>query len=189
MSERIVRVGSLEEFRREVKESKAMPELRPFCALPAVRLSLTDQWAGGSTIPKKDLRLTLQGINDLGEIVWLVENHTIVCFPSGPETPGDASIAEGMRTAYDLVKEHLTALGYEVRGGSYGIPEDIHPVMGGFECVCWRKTGEDTWSVERLGLSGWDPWPPPSPAEEEGDGGQPQGTAPTETGEGEGAAL
>ena len=48
---------------------------------------------------------------------------------------------------YDLVKAHLERQGYEVRGGSYGLPRDVDPLRGQFECVKWAKDGEDGYAV------------------------------------------
>ena len=142
MSNRVVRVGSLEEFVADVPDNDS----------PVVRLSLTERWDNGiGGLPRKTVELHLQGVNDLDEIVWLMESHTLDWIREGPATPREKSIYEQMPTMRDLVRAHLESLGYEVRSGSYGIPKDIQPVRGGFECVTWRKDGEDRFAVVPAG--------------------------------------
>jgi len=48
---------------------------------------------------------------------------------------------------YDLVLAYLTGQGYRVRGGRYGIPADIKPLRGVFECVRWERDGDDSYRV------------------------------------------
>jgi hypothetical protein len=131
MCDRIVRVSDLAEFTAEVR--KEFP----------LRLSLLERNAPKGIIPSKDIELHLQGENDLGEVVWLMESHRIVVFPSGPETPRDQSIYQGMQELHRLVQEHLATQGYEVRPGTYGISDTIKPLNGRFEIVKWQKIDND----------------------------------------------
>jgi hypothetical protein len=135
----IVRVGDLSEFTSEAR--KEMP----------LRLTLT-QTGVKNPVPTQELQLHLQGHNDLGEVVWLMESHRIVWVRHEPETPRDKSIYEGMRELERIVRKHLEGQGYEVRPGSYGIPDGIKPVNGHFEIVKWQKTSDDleTWAVAPL---------------------------------------
>jgi hypothetical protein len=140
MCDRIVRVSDLAEFTAEVR--KELP----------LRLSFLERNIPKNSIPSREIELHLQGHNDLGEVVWLMESHRIIVFPSGPETPRDRSIYEGMRELHRLVQEHLAAQGYEIRSGIYGVSDTIKPLSGRFEIVRWQKTDDDpdAWTVVPL---------------------------------------
>jgi hypothetical protein len=130
----IVRVSTLAEFTAEVR-----PEL-------PLRLSLLERQSP-NIIPSKEVELHLQGHNDLGEIVWLMESHRIVILTS--LTPRDRSIYEGMQELHRLVEKHLADRGYEIRPGAYGLPDNIKPLAGHFEIVRWQRTNDDpeSWTI------------------------------------------
>jgi hypothetical protein len=146
----VIRVGNLEEFTAEIPIPRAMPgspiEPRP----PVVRLSLTELVINRSTgsLPSKRIELHLQALNDQGQIIWLMEQHRIGCMPNGePLSSIEASISEGMGLLHKIVGDHLRGLGYDVRPGSFGLPKNIEPVSGHFECAIWRKNGDDRYTV------------------------------------------
>lgn len=132
----IVRVGNLAEFTAEVTEGP-------------IRLSRSERWTK-NTIPTKSLELHLQGHNDLGELVWLMESHDVIWLNDGPETPRDLSICEAMDNLSHMIREHLANQGYEVRPGMYGIPDAIKPLRGHFEIVKWQKHTNETWIIVPL---------------------------------------
>ena len=114
----------------------------------SVRLNLTEvktthSSQDGVAFPVSRLVLSLQGWNYLGELVWLVESHPITKFQGKPGTPIDTSIQAAMHDMVDHVSNHLTALGYQVRPGSYALPNDIKPIGGQFDCVRWQKNDDD----------------------------------------------
>jgi hypothetical protein len=148
MNHRVVRIGTLEEFTAEVHILPSDEATSPILGKPMVRLHLVDRLTNGHGLPAKALELHLQGLNDLGEIVWLMESHEITWLPDqGPVTPREQSIYEQMLRLRDLVKDHLEGLGYEVRNGSYGLHKDIQPIRGQFECARWRKAGDERYEV------------------------------------------
>ncbi len=148
MDSRVVRVGNLEEFTSEIPLPRPIPGSPIEPRKPVVRLSLTDRWQGtGGGLRCKEKELHLQGISDRDEIVWLMESHAIDWGTDGPLTRRDGAINNQMRVMYDLVKARMERRGYEVRGGSYGLPRDVDPLRGQFECVKWTKDGEDGYAV------------------------------------------
>jgi hypothetical protein len=148
MDSRVVRLGNLEEFTAEVRISPPGRATSQTLGKPVVRLHLVDRSSNGRGLPAKVLELHLQGLNDVGEIVWLMESHEITWLPDqGPATPREQSIYEQMLRLRDLVKDHLEGLGYEVRNGSYGLHKDIQPIRGQFECARWRKAGDERYEV------------------------------------------
>jgi hypothetical protein len=129
MDDRVVRIGTLEEFTAEVRVPRPIPGSPVEPHKPVVRLHLTERRAKGHSLPAKVLELHLQDLNDLGEIVWLMESHEITWLPeSGPASPCEQSVYDQMFRLRDLVRAHLEGLGYEVRSGSYGIQRDIAPI-------------------------------------------------------------
>ena len=152
MIQRIVQLNSLREFQTEIPAPRRSPGASIEPTLPVVRLSLTESRRNGSGVPMKDIQLELMGVNGFDEIVWLHYGQNIVFMHGGEPAPGrDAAIYGGMRKIYDLVVAHLTGLGYEVRGGRYGIPGDVRPLRGQFECVRWKKDGDDSYRVVAAG--------------------------------------
>jgi hypothetical protein len=128
---RIIQVTSLEQFHQEV----AVPNL--------IRLDLTETWAGSrGGLPEKVVSLDLMGSNFQGEIVWLHDSHRVWWAQDGPAFGRDKSIYAAMKPYYALVKAHLVEMGYTIRGGRYGIPDNIKPLRGYFECVKWVKEDE-----------------------------------------------
>lgn len=144
---RVVRVGCLEEFTAEVD----LKVIRNFgIASSMIRLSLADRWLR-TGIPTKSVQLHLQGINNEGEIVWLMESHDVACTHDGePWSPRDRSVLAGMLAAIDIVRDHLSRRGYDVRPGTYALPKNVEPVRGRFECLKWRKNADDTYTVIAL---------------------------------------
>jgi hypothetical protein len=138
----IVRVSTLAEFTAEVR-----PEF-------PLRLSLLE-YQSQTIIPSKEVELHLQGHNDLGEILWLMERHRIVILTPSL-TPRDRSIYEGMQELHRLVEKHLTDQGYEIRPGAYGLPDNIKPLHGRFEIVKWQRNNDDpeSWTIVPLDQNG-----------------------------------
>jgi hypothetical protein len=148
MDSRVVRVSNLEEFTSEIPLPRLIPGSPIEPRKPVVRLSLTDRWQGlGGELPRKESELHLQGVSDRDEIVWLMESRAVDWGADGPLTRRDGAIYQQMRVMYDLVKAHLERQGYEVRGGSYGLPRDVDPLRGQFECVKWTEDGEEGYAV------------------------------------------
>jgi hypothetical protein len=137
---RVVQVGSLADFQKEVPIGTEIPFGDDLPAI--VRLNLNEMNAPTQGIPRKLVALDLQGVNDQDEIVWLHYSQHVYWAQNGPAFGRDASIYEGLKTMHGLVEDHLTRLGYEVRDGRYGIPDAIKPLRGQFECVRWIKDDE-----------------------------------------------
>ena len=96
MDDRIVRIGTLGEFTAEVRALHPVLDISVEPRRPMVRLHLLDRLANGHGLPTKVLELHLQGLNDSGEILWLMESHQITWLPDrGPATPRDQSIPAG----------------------------------------------------------------------------------------------
>jgi uncharacterized protein YndB with AHSA1/START domain len=143
----ILLVNDLASFTQEVPPGK-------------VRLNLTERltFTGEYHIPRKNVFLSLQGVNPEGEIVWLMDTWTISVRPGGgnestwiPWTPKEQSLYEGATQAHRLVREYLAELNYDVRNGQYGIPKNIEPTRGEFECFRWIKNDDgETYHVERV---------------------------------------
>jgi serine/threonine protein kinase len=96
MHDRVVHIGTLEEFTAEVRVPRPIPGNSVEPHKPVVRLHLTERWTKGHGLPAKVLELHLQGLNDLGEIVWLMESHEITWLPErGPASPREQSIPAG----------------------------------------------------------------------------------------------
>jgi hypothetical protein len=142
----VVRVSTLAEFTAEVRSELPL----------RLSLSLLERSTPTNIIPSREIELHLQGHNDLGEIIWLMESHRIVVFPSGPETPCDRSIYQGMQELHRLVEKHLTDRGYEIRPGAYGLPDNIKPLHGRFEIVKWQRNNDDpeSWTIVPLDQNG-----------------------------------
>jgi hypothetical protein len=144
----VLQVNSLAEFQVEIPLPSRLPGSPVEPRAPVVRLNLTEMfWHKSGGIPQKLVGLDLQGVNDRGEIVWLHYGQQVLWIPSGPLSGRDASIYEGMSTMRDLVRAYLVGLGYQVRGGRYGIPDAIKPLRGCFECARWEKDGDEVYTV------------------------------------------
>jgi hypothetical protein len=145
----VIRVGNLEEFTAEIPVPPPGTMTNSLTHSPVVRLSLTEQLinrANGS-LPSKVVALHLQGINDRGEIIWLMEEHRLGWTYNGPLTTMEGSIYQSMKTLREAVEAHLRIQGYDVRAGSFGLPNSVQPLNGHFECVTWRKIGDDHYAV------------------------------------------
>jgi hypothetical protein len=170
---RIVRVGTLAEFIADVDPLI----IRNYdLASPVVRLSLAEKRMQGQ-LPVKSVQLHLQGVNDMGEIVWLMEDHevNINIMTRLPDEGRDKSIYHGMVDARRIIEQHLTSHGYEVRAGSYALPRDIDPISGHFECLKWHKNDDGTYTVLDLDACQDAASPPgevPSSPRERGAGGE-----------------
>jgi hypothetical protein len=108
-----------------------------------VYLNLSEATRSGEGIPQKTIALDLQGVNERDEIVWLHYSQRVYWSQDGPLPGRDASLCAGMSAMRDLAKDHLSNLGYQVRGGRYGIPGDVSPLRGVFECARWEKDGDE----------------------------------------------
>ncbi len=141
---RCVRVPSLAAFVQEIPPVNGKPAV--------VRLNATESFLpnGKTAIPRKTIGLSLQGVNDQGEIVWLHENHTIIWMPDGPGFADDRSIYAGLPVLRDIVRAHLAALGYDVRDGDYALPPSVQPLSARFECARWVKADEQTWQPQAV---------------------------------------
>lgn len=138
MDARVVLVESLGQFGQEVEGTR-------------VRLCLNEQTVPGSGKvgpPMRRAGLDLQGVNEAGEIVWLHYEQRVLWGAEGPFFERDGSVYAGMRRMFELVMVHLDERGYEVRGGRYGLPGEIVPMGGMFECVRWVRDGEQALRVE-----------------------------------------
>jgi hypothetical protein len=89
---------------------------------------------------EKHIFLELQALNKHNHLVWLKYKRTIGWANNAPITPRDQSIYDGMFKMHDLVKEHLQDKGYQIRHGSYAIPNSILSLPGTFDCVHWTNS-------------------------------------------------
>ncbi len=134
----VIRVPSLAAFVREV------PPINGKAAV--VRLAASESFLPqrGKVVgvPRKQVGLSLQGINAQGEVVWLHESHIVMWLPDGPGFGVDRSIYDGVMALKDIVHEHLLSLGYDVRDGDYALPMNLQPLNARFECAKWVKVSE-----------------------------------------------
>ena len=139
---RVLRVPSLAAFVQEI------PPVNGKAAV--VRLNAVESFLpnGKTAIPRKSIGLSLQGVNDQGEIVWLHESHIIIWMPDGPGFTDDRSIYAGLPVLRDIVCTHLQKLGYDVRAGDYALPASVQPLNARFECAKWVKAGAQLWQPE-----------------------------------------
>jgi len=135
---RIVITGDLEEFQAEIKPSMM------------VRISLSSQQQGSGIGPVYEhFYLHMQAVNPQGEIIWLFysQKATKIGFGPGDYFPAtEATIAAGMLTLLAALKTHMTALGYEVRGGKYAIPEEVKPTKAHLPAR-WIKQDDGGYTV------------------------------------------
>jgi hypothetical protein len=145
----VIRVGNLEEFTIEIPIPPPDTMTASLTRSPVVRLSLTEKLITRSngSLPSKLISLHLQGTNDRGEIVWLMEEHRLGWTFDGPLSSREASIYSEMKTMCRLVEDHLRGQGYDVRGGSFGISKSIEPLNGQFECIIWRKNDDGSFTA------------------------------------------
>ena len=88
MDDWVVRIGTLGEFTAEVCAPDSIPDSSIEPHRPMVRLHVLDRLTNGPSLPAKILELHLQGLNDSGEILWLMKSHEITWLPDrGPATP------------------------------------------------------------------------------------------------------
>ncbi|GIK36608.1 MAG: hypothetical protein BroJett011_04410 [Chloroflexota bacterium] len=138
MSTTVILINTLAEFVAEVPP-------------PAVvRLNLTENNEHTKMFTYLHINLNLQALNDQGHVVWLHDSHTLEKVVGSNDfwRPAHKSIYRQMPQAQRIVRAWLTARGYEVRGGQFGLPADIKPVRGAFECVDWVKENEETFRAE-----------------------------------------
>lgn len=135
---RVVRVTSLNGFLKEVP----MPA-DAHLNKPVLRLS--NRQAEGQH--SAALLLSVQGVNKADEVVWLAEAHTISWLYGKPFGAAAESVYAGMRELEVIVRAHLESLGYDVRSGDYGLPDDIKALSASFECARWVRLGESHWVV------------------------------------------
>lgn len=141
---RVIRVPSLAAFLREMPPVNGKPTV--------VRISASEatlpQRRPSSGVPRRQVGISLQGLNAQSEIVWLYEGHVIVWLPDSPGFEADRSIHEGIITLKNIVHHHLSALGYDVREGDYALPANLQPLNARFECARWLKVNERNWMVQ-----------------------------------------
>ncbi len=127
-SPRVVKVGTFAEFQQEIPAGQ-------------VRICSTESSRGGtSPFATRELALHLQAINADQEIVWLCHHRTLQIAPGGePWRDIDRDLNRAWPGLQGLVEAHLKSLDYEIRGGMYGIPQDIQPLGGGLEFIRWDK--------------------------------------------------
>jgi len=141
---RVLRVPSLSAFVQEIPPVNGKPAV--------VRLNAVESFLpnGKTAMPRKTIGLSLQGVNDQGELVWLYEGHVIIWMPDGPGFADDRSIYAGLPVLREIVRAHLLGLGYDVREGDYALPEEVQPLSARFECAKWVKAGDQRWQPERV---------------------------------------
>lgn len=140
---RIIRVPSLAAFVKEV------PPINGKAAV--VRLAAAEAFLpqrGKSAMPRKNIGLSLQGVNEHGEVTWMHESHVVLWLPDGPGFGADRAIYNGVMDLKDVVRDHLASLGYDVRDGDYALPSNLQPLNTRFECAKWVKVSEQEWKVE-----------------------------------------
>jgi hypothetical protein len=139
----VVRLPTLGDFEGEVPAGSVV-------RLVLAEKPVTRRGAGVSIL-YLEVALSLQGVNDAGEIAWLHQSHEVFA-PNGKPAPGfDSSLYEAMFRFHDLVRDYLVGRGYRVRNGSYGIPRDVQPLGGCFEVVEWRRGDDGTVAVSLAG--------------------------------------
>lgn len=138
----VILINTLAEFEQEI----------PPPAL--VRLNLTERHEHTKMFTYLHVSLNLQGLTGAGHIVWLNDSHTLEKILGTEDfwTPAGRDIYRQMPQAQRLVREFLTARGYQVRSGQFGIPAGVTPVRGQFECLNWVKAGE-TYQLESAEVS------------------------------------
>lgn len=141
---RVLRVPSLAAFVQEIPPVNGKPAV--------VRLNAVESFLpnGKTAMPRKTIGLSLQGVNDQGELVWLYEGHVIIWMPDGPGFTDDRSIYAGLPVLREIVRAHLLGLGYDVREGDYALPEEVQPLSARFECAKWVKAADQRWQPERV---------------------------------------
>lgn len=130
MKERIIQIGSLQEFTTEVP--------------PAV-VRLQDQYTvRGGCFPSKLLRLNLFGLGQTAELIWLSDSFELSLTPGTDEpwTDQGKAVMAAFPRLKDLVAEYLTSRGYTVRPGRYATPANVTPMDGVFECACWDPAAQ-----------------------------------------------
>ena len=139
---RVLRVPSLAAFTQEVPPANGKQAV--------VRLTATESFLplGKTAIPRKNVGLSLQGVNAEGDVVWLAESHVIIWMPDGPGFEDDRSIYAGITDLKDIVRNHLKSIGYEVREGDYALPRGIQPLNAHFECARWVKLDDRRWQPQ-----------------------------------------
>lgn len=133
MTPRIVFLNSVRQFEQEVPPPTV------------VRLNLTERRHGkdvgsGIIIPVLEVNIDLQGVNDRDEAVCLHWMRELELSPGGDSFWGkaDKEFYSRLLERKATIKAYLQGVGYEVRDGSYGLPRDIQPITGEFECVRWE---------------------------------------------------
>lgn len=130
---RVIFINSLEQFEQEVSP-------------PAVvRLNLTEnrtsQSVGdGMVLPSLHVHMSLQGVNDQEEIIWLHWSRALEMAPGGGGfwREKDKQFYDQLLDLRETVETYLTRRNYDVRAGQFGLPKDIEPVNGQFECWKWE---------------------------------------------------
>lgn len=142
----VIHINSLAEF-----ELEAPP--------PAtIRLNLTERqssrkYTGNIHVPLLNVHLDLQAVNDQQQIVWLHGHWELEQQPGGGFWgAAAASIYEQLPDAKRMIGDYLAGKGYEVRGGQFGVPDNIKPIRGVFECLDWTKNGDGSFHLKETTL-------------------------------------
>lgn len=125
----VVFVDSLADFIQEVP------------APATVRLALTERTPPGG-LPLREVQVRVQGRPAKSdELIVLFWTHQFMA-PAGQEP-----VEERERVLYreirargrELLRDYLTAQGYKIRGGTYGLPQGIETVRGVLEVLDWQQ--------------------------------------------------
>lgn len=106
---------------------------------------------GGGPGATRDLCLDLMA-RRTDEIIWLHEQISLQMTPGQDEpwTENGKAVQAAFPGLIELVRAALTAQGYLVKAGRYGIPADFHPLNGQFECARWDKETQRFTAVEEV---------------------------------------
>lgn len=141
---RVVRVTSLMGFQKEAPLEPTLNGRSPIVRLLNYH---TESQHFASLI------LSAQSVNTAGEVVWLAEVHTVSWLYGKPFGKNAESVSAGMVELERVVREWLTAQGYDVRVGDFGLSDSFKPLAADFECARWVKVDEDQWRVEARSMA------------------------------------
>jgi hypothetical protein len=134
----IVKASSIKQFLDEIG-----PPDNGFGIPTTVRISTNESSNGNRIAVIKDVGIDVQTIsyeNGRQIILWFHHGFRIDFGPRGdqPWTEHDKAIYAAMDELEQMLREHFANMGYDVRGGLYGIPEDIKPLNGDLsDLVAW----------------------------------------------------
>ncbi len=151
----VVQVGNLAEFLAEVPpllQLYGMEEEANCVRLCTTSRATSRKYGGGKhlfDVPAVEMQINLQGVNAQGEIVWLMWQYVgeWIGQDHAAMNPKGTSVFKLLPTAEQLIRDWLTAKGYEVRGGQYALPKSVTLLRGVFECLAWIEDA-DAYNVE-----------------------------------------